>query len=120
MKTCSPEFSALVAQYQDTAAGLGNDHPFARRLWMLVLATAPAWFLEQIAVKAKELGLMPEAWGCDDNGRKFYAFEDIATKLGMDADEVKQQIAHWHSDAVAVGLPSDMLTNDTCNLHRMQ
>lgn len=40
-KAFTPEFSALLEQYYDTSAGLGDDHPITRRLWLLVLHTAP-------------------------------------------------------------------------------
>ena len=41
-KTFPPEFSALMAQYRDTAAGLGENHPTARRLWLLVRQPHPS------------------------------------------------------------------------------
>ena len=53
-KRFTPEFSALMAQYRDAAAGLGDDHPHARRLWLLVVHTAPEWFVDEMSAMAKD------------------------------------------------------------------
>lgn len=118
-KQFPPEFSALMQQYKDTAAGLGDDHPIARRLLMLAIQTAPDWFVSETHDMARSMGLLPEAWGCDESGQRFYAVNDIAAKLGMGADEVTQQMTMLQADAAALGLPDVLLATDAQELHRL-
>lgn len=118
-KTFPSEFSALMAQYRDTSAGLGEDHPLARRLWLLVLHTAPAWFVDEMSAMATAMGLMPEPCACDDDGQKFYSLDALAAKLGIPADEVQQHMAMLKADAAAMGLPDAILAKDARDLHRL-
>jgi len=107
-----------MAQYCDTAAGLGNDHPITRRLWLLVMHTAPDWFVDEMSAMAKGMGLIPDPAYCDDDGTKFYRLDTLAEKLGVPAAEVEQHMAELRADAAAVGLPDSMLTADARDLHR--
>jgi hypothetical protein len=116
-KQFPPEFSALMAQYRDTSAGLGDDHPFTRRLWLLVVTTAPSWFVEEMSAMAKSMDLIPEPCACDDTGQKFYALDALAEKLGLSADEVAQHMAMLKADAAAMGLPDAILAKDARELH---
>ncbi|GAB1458497.1 hypothetical protein MASR2M50_02710 [Thauera sp.] len=116
-KTFPPEFSALMQQYKDTAAGLGDDHPLARRLWLLVVTTAPSWFVDEMSAMAKDMGLIPEPCACDDDGQRFYALDALAAKLGIPADEVQQHMDVLRADAAAVGLPDAILAKDALDLH---
>jgi hypothetical protein len=116
-KTFPPEFSALMAQYRDTAAGLGNDHPITRRLWLLVVHTAPSWFVDEMSAMAKGMGLIPEPCACDNDGQKFFALDALAAKLGIPADEVEQHMAMLRADAAAAGLPDAIQAKDARDLH---
>lgn len=118
-KTFPPECSELMTQYRDTAVGLGDDHPLARRLLMLAIQAAPAWFLDQMHDMARSMGLLPEAFGCDGSGQRFYALDDVAAKLGMTADEASHQMTMLKADAVATGLPDMLLSADQGDLHRL-
>lgn len=118
-KTFPPEFSALMAQYYATAAGLGDDHPLARRLWLMVVHTAPSWFADEMAATAKEMGLLPEPCACDDSGRKFYSLDSMAEALGVPLDEVEQHMADLQADAAAMGLPDALQAKDARDLHRL-
>lgn len=118
-KTFPPEFSALMAQYHDTSAGLGDDHPLARRLWLLVVATAPEWFVDEMHSMAQNMGLIPEPCACDDDGQKFYSLDALAAKVGVSPDEVRQQMAMLQAEAAAMGLPNAIQAKDVRELHRL-
>jgi len=116
-KRFTPEFSALMAQYRDTAAGLGDDHPITRRLWLMVVHTAPSWFVDEMSAMAKDMGLIPEPCACDDTGQRFYALDALAAKLGIPADEVQQHMDVLKADAAAMGLPDALQAKDARELH---
>ena len=118
-KTFPPEFSALMAQYHDTSAGLGHHHPLVRRLWLLVVATAPDWFMDEMHAMANDMGLIPEPCACDDTGQKFYALDALAARLGVSPDEVAQQMDALQAEAAAAGLPDALQTRDVRELHRL-
>ena len=113
------EFSALMQQYRDTAAGLGDDHPLARRLWLLLITTAPEWFVAEMHAMAQSMGLIPEATACDDTGQRFYALDALAAKVGVSPDEVRQQMAALQAEAAAAGLPDAIKAKDVRELHRL-
>ncbi|MCK2097734.1 hypothetical protein [Thauera aromatica] len=108
-----------MAQYRDTSAGLGDDHPLSRRLWLLVVHTAPDWFLAEMTAMAKGMDLIPEPTSCDGAGQKFYALDALAEKLGLSADEAAQHMAELQADAAALGLPAETLIKDARDLHRL-
>lgn len=116
-KTFPPEFSALMAQYRDTSAGLGDDHPLVRRLRLALLTTAPSWFVAEMSAMAKEMDLIPEPCAIDDDGQKFYSLDALAEKLGIPADEVAQHMAMLKADAAAMGLSDAIQTKDARELH---
>ena len=118
-KRFTPEFTALMAQYRDTSAGLGDDHPITRRLWLLVVHTAPSWFLDEMSAMAKDMGLIPEATACDDTGQRFYSLDALAAKVGVSPDEVRQQMAMLQAEAAAAGLPDAIKAKDVRELHRL-
>ena len=113
------EFSALMQQYRDTAAGLGDDHPLARRLWLLLMTTAPGWFVAEMHSTAQNMGLIPEATACDDTGQRFYSLDALAAKLGVSPDEAAQQMAMLQAEAAAMGLPDAIKAKDVRELHRL-
>jgi hypothetical protein len=116
-KTFPPEFSALMAQYRDTSAGLGDDHPITRRLWLLVMTTAPEWFVAEMHSMAQNMGLIPEATACDDTGQRFYSLDALAAKVGVSPDEVRQQMAALQAEAAAMGLSDAIQAKDARDLH---
>lgn len=118
-KTFPPEFSALMAQYRDTSAGLGDDHPLARRLWLLLMTTAPEWFVAEMHSMAQNMSLIPEATACDDTGQKFYSLDALAAKVGVSPDEAAQQMAMLQAEAAAMGLPNAIQAKDVRELHRL-
>ena len=113
------EFSALMQQYRDTAAGLGDDHPITRRLWLMVVHTAPSWFVAEMHSMAQNMGLIPEATACDDTGQKFYSLDALAAKVGVSPDEAAQQMAALQAEAAAMGLPDAIKAKDVRELHRL-
>ena len=118
-KTFPPEFTAMMQQYKDTAAGLGDNHPLARRLWLMVAHTAPSWFVDEMSAMAREMDLIPEPCACDDTGQRFYALDALAAKLGIPADEVQQHMDVLKADAAAMGLPDAIQAKDVRELHRL-
>jgi len=117
-KQFPPEFSALMQQYKDTAAGLGDDHPITRRLLMLAIQTAPPWFVSEMHIMARDMGLLPEPFGCNDEGQKFYRLDDVAAKLGIPLAEAQQHMERMQADAEALGLPG-VVSRDAGDLHRV-
>lgn len=119
-KTFPPEFSALMAQYRDTAAGLGRDHPLAERLWLLVITTAPDWFQDEMHQMAKDMGLLPEVSGYTDDGTAHYTLEDMAKKMGMTLDEAEQHMRELEVTARSAGVAVNFRQVDPGTLHRVQ
>lgn len=107
----SPEFSALVQQYKDTAAGLGDGHPTTYRLWLILEAAAPEGFRQLMRDTAKEMGLQPDPAHCDAKGRPLYDLDAIAAKLGMSSDEARAAMAQMNADRASIGLVNPMLTD---------
>lgn len=118
-KTFPAAFTDLMRQYEATANGLGDDHPHARRLWLLLLTTAPEWFVDEMHSMAQNMGLIPEPCACDDDGQKFYALDALAAKLGVSPDEAAQQMAMLQAEAAAMGLPDAIKAKDVRELHRL-
>ena len=116
-KQFPPAFSELMAQYRDTAAGLGDQHPHARRLLQLAMQLAPDWFVDEMHQMAREMDLIPEPCACDDDGQKFYSVDAIAQKLGVPVDEARAAIDEMQADAAALGLPSSVRVKDVTALH---
>ena len=119
LKKFPPEFDALMQQYRDTSAGLGDDHPITRRLWLLVVHTAPSWFVGEMSAMAREMDLIPEPCACDDTGQRFYSLDALAAKVGVSPDEVRQQMAMLQAEAAAAGLPDALQAKDVRELHRL-
>lgn len=103
-KQFTPEFSDLMRQYRDTAAGLGHGHPIVRRLWVIVVAAAPGWFRDEMHETACDMGLVPEPIGCDDDGNRLYSLDAVADRLGIDRDEARREFTSLAEDARSVGL----------------
>ena len=106
-KTFPAEFSALMRQYRDTAAGLGDDHPIARRLWLLVEATAPDWFREEMQVIARDMGLIPTAKHCDSSGSPVFTLPELAEHLGVSVEQADATFQKILAERRALGLPID-------------
>lgn len=117
--THSSEFAALMAQYRDTAAGLGHDHLIARRLWLLVEATAPESFHKLMHDMAMEMELLPNAYGYDDDGQRLYSFDDIAAHFGKSREEVEADMAQLIAERRVLGLPADELVTEGRVVHRV-
>ena len=119
-KTFPPEFNALMAQYRDTAAGLGDDHPHARRLWHLAMQTAPSWFVDEMHQMARDMGLLPTARQCNDRGEPIYTAAEMAAHLGMTLEEAEASFAQMVAEMQALGLPTDgMVGKSPDSLHTM-
>lgn len=120
-KTLSPEFSALMAQYRDTRAGLGDDHPITRRLWILVEHTAPPWFQDEMRRVAKDMGLIPQPRMCNDDGEPMFSVAELASHMGMSIEEAEAAIERLIADRRASGLPVDGFRKVSPDqLHTMQ
>lgn len=104
IKQFTPEFSDLMRQWRDTAAGLGQDHPIVRRLWLLVVATAPDWFRDEMHQMATDMGLIPEPIGCDDDGNRLYSLDAVADRLGIDRDEARREFSDMAEEARSIGM----------------
>lgn len=116
-KTFPPEFSAVMAHYRYIAAGLGRDHPISRRLLLIAMQLAPDWFAAEMHTMAREMGLLPEATLCDDNGKKFFSLSDVAERLGVSPSEAVAKIERLQADAKAAGTPFEVYRQDVSDLH---
>lgn len=106
-KTFPAEFSALMQQYKDTSAGLGDDHPIARRLWLLACATAPEWFREEMRTIARDMGLIPTARHCDGDGNPVFTLAEVAAQLGVSVEQAEATYRKMLAERRALGLPID-------------
>lgn len=119
-KTFTAEFTALMHQYEATSKGLGDDHPHARRLWHLLMQTAPGWFIDEAHEMAREMGLLPTARQCNDQGEPIYTVEDMAASLGVTPAEAEASFAAMLAEMKSLGLPVDDLVSKGANsLHTM-
>lgn len=114
------EFAALMHQWKDTAAGLGDDHPHARRLWHLAMQTAPDWFVDEMHQMARDMGLLPTARQCNILGEPIYTVDEVAASLGVSTEEAEASFAQMLAERKALGLPTDgMVTKTADSLHTM-
>ncbi len=104
-RTFPVEFSDLMQQYKDTAAGLGDDHPITRRLWLLVEATAPEWFRQEMLDMAQQMNLIPAPSLCDENGDAVFTLAQLAEQLGVTVEEAEASFNLMVTERRALGLP---------------
>jgi len=108
-RTFPAEFSTLMAQYRDTRAGLGDDHPVTRRLWLLVEATAPLWFLEEMRQLARTMNLIPTARTCNAEGEPVFTLAELAEHLGVPVEEAEATYKRMLAEREALGLPTEVM-----------
>ena len=84
----SPEFLAALAAFNELTEHGHCETPEARRAWDRLIRLAPAWFLDELGAKMRELDLLPAPAGFDASGRPVYAAEAVASKLGLPEAEV--------------------------------
>ncbi len=84
----SPEFLAALTAFNGLTERGQCETPEARRAWDRLIRLAPAWFLDELGAKMRELDLLPDPAGFDADGRPVYAAEAVASRLGLPAAEV--------------------------------
>ncbi|HGF9347983.1 TPA: hypothetical protein ACJESZ_002259 [Acinetobacter baumannii] len=91
-QTFPAEFSAEMEKYEAVVKSKGEDSEEARNQFMKAMLLAPDWFNDMARDIANEMGLVPNAVYCLEDGTKVFTPEQVAEHLGMPVDEVINQI----------------------------
>ena len=91
-------FDALSEQIKVMQQAGLEDTPTYERLLSLALAAAPDSFKDEILSLAVKEGRLPPPVGVDDHGEKLWRLEDVASHLGMDAEEAKLSLAEFQEE----------------------
>jgi hypothetical protein len=116
----TPEFMEAIKRHRRLVDTLGMDHPDTRRAMMLAMELAPEELIDEIGDMAREMGLMPEAYGYLDDGSPMYRLEDIAERLGVSPSEADEAMHKMIADREALGLRSTGILTDTALIHWRQ
>ena len=73
-----------------------------------------------MADMAREMGLMPEAYGYLDDGSPMYRLEDIAERLGVSPAEAEEAMHKMLAEREALGLSNAGIVTDAARIHRKQ
>jgi len=93
------ELSKQIQIMQD--AGL-TDSPIYERLLSLALEAAPDSLKSHIMDLAVQEGRLPPPIGVDDHGEKLWRLEDVASHLGLSAEEAKLSLAEFQEEHGAI------------------
>ncbi|CAA0285292.1 hypothetical protein [Acinetobacter baumannii] len=91
-QTFPAEFSAAMEKYEALVKTKGEDSEEARNQFMKAMLLAPDWFNDMARDIANEMGLVPNAVYCLEDGTKVFTPEQVAEHLGVPVDEVINQI----------------------------
>jgi len=58
---------------------------------LAMFTTAPEWLRDEFSEILRETGLVPDPIGFNNEGKPLYAIDDVADKLGITADEVRER-----------------------------
>lgn len=95
-------FDALSEQIKTMQdAGL-TDSPIYERLLSLALEAAPDSLKSHIMDLAVQEGRLPPPIGVDDHGEKLWRLEDVASHLGLSAEEAKLSLAEFQEEHGAI------------------
>jgi hypothetical protein len=114
----SPQFMDALHLYDRLAQTHGDNHPQAQAALMRVFDLAPPELQTQMAAKARELALIPDAGGYLADGTPVYRMEDVAKQLGLTEAEAQASIAQFMAEREAMGLETGAI--DPALIHRVQ
>lgn len=114
----SPQFMHALELYDRLAQTHGDHDPQAQSALMRVFELAPPELQEQMAAKARELALIPDADGYLADGTPVYRLEGVAKQLGMTEVEAQASISQFMAEREALGLETGAI--DPALIHRVQ
>lgn len=114
----SPQFIDALHLYDRLAQTHGDQHPHAQAALMRLFDLAPPELQAQMAAKARELALIPDAGGYLADGTPVYRLEDVAKQLGLTEAETQASIAQFMAEREAMGL--EMGEIDPALIHPVQ
>ncbi|MDC5507330.1 hypothetical protein ACT4ZN_11500 [Acinetobacter baumannii] len=118
--TFPAEFSAAMEKYEALVKTKGEDSEEARNQFMKAMLLAPDWFNDMARDKAKEMGLLPNAIYCLEDGTQVFTPEQVAEHLGVPVDEVISQIERLKAiQAEQKKVTADNFTVDTADLQKI-
>lgn len=119
-KTLPPEFSEAMHRHLEIVERLGEEHPEAKRSFMVAMHLAPDWFKDDIANMGNEMDLLPQATGYLEDGSPMFSLEAIAEKHGVSIEQAEQDLQMMLSVRQELGLPLDGVMTDSSLIHRKQ
>ena len=114
----SPQFMETLHLYDRLAQTHGDQHPQAQAALMRLFDLAPPELQAQMAAKARELGLIPDAGGYLADGTPVYRLEDVAKQLGLSESEAQASITQFMAERESMGLQTRAI--DPTLIHRVQ
>ena len=116
----TPEFLAVVDTTMNLVESLGMDHPETTRSLSLMMALAPKHLQDEMAAKARELGLMPKAHGYLEDGSPVFRIDDVAAQLDLSHAEVEEALREMAAEGDALGMSNAGTVTDAATIHRKQ
>jgi hypothetical protein len=98
--------NAIVRQY-------GENSPEQRRAMALLMDVSPPHILDEIHDIACEIGLMPKASGCLDDGTQMYSLDEIASSLGIPPKEAEKALQEMMAERESLGLSNAGIVTNT-------
>jgi len=118
--TFPAEFSAEMEKYEALVKSKGEESEEARNQFMKAMLLAPDWFNDMARDKAKEMGLLPNAVYCLEDGTQVFTPEQVAEHLGVPVEDVIKSIGEMKSFQKEHGLKgSERLIIDPSNLQKI-
>ncbi|MDI2694928.1 hypothetical protein QJ497_01870 [Acinetobacter baumannii] len=103
--TFPAEFSAEMKKYEAIMeANGGKDSEEARNQFMKAMILAPDWFNDMARDIANEMGLLPKAVYCLEDGTQVFTAEQVAERLGVPVEEVLKGIDQMKDEQDRLGL----------------
>jgi hypothetical protein len=119
-KTFPPAFSEAMHRHIQIVEQLGEEHPEAKRSFMVAMHLVPDWFNDDIADMGNEIDLLPQASGYLEDGSPMFSLNDIAEKFGVSIEQAEQDLQTMMSVRQELGLPLDGVMTDSSLIHRKQ
>jgi hypothetical protein len=116
----SPEFSEAMYRYIDACERYGEESETARDLFLHVMLVAPPAFMEDAMQKADEMGLMPEADFCLEDGTPLVSRDALAKHLEQSPEEVDEAVQRLIAKRDELGLPQEGIVFDPAKVFRRQ
>jgi hypothetical protein len=119
-KHLPPEFSEAMHRHIEIVERLGEEHPDAKRSFMVAMHLAPDWFKDDISQMGNEMDLLPQASGYLEDGSPMFSLNAIAEKFGVSIEQAEEDLQVMMSVRQELGLPLDGVMTDSSLIHRKQ